>query len=101
MGIPADVIDTGALFDFLPPDIRVNLFKIVFFQDKRNDLREFEGFFAVIFLPLEKKLLVVHCVGMLVPDGIENKGGSRFVPDGFGVALDIFPVARAEPVFID
>ena len=100
--VPEDALDPGALLELAPPGVAVDLLIVGLLQDGGKHAGEGAGGLLVPLFPGQHVGLgvVVHGVGVLVGDGVEEPPGR-----GLGLALHhvvfvALPVAHLEPLVV-
>ena len=104
LGVPKHTVGRRAVFELVPPVVRISLLIVVVLQQDGQDGGQRPCALLVAALPGEHHRLgvVVHGVGVLVEDGVEQPGGGglRAFPLFPLVPADGLPVAQLPPQLI-
>lgn len=77
LGVPKHTVGRRAVFELVPPVVRISLLIVVVLQQDGQDGGQRPCALLIAVLPWEHHRLgvVVHGVGVLVEDGVEQPGG--------------------------
>ena len=101
-GVPEDALDPRPLLELAPPAVRIHLFVVGLLQHHRQDARQGAGRGLVVGRPGQHAGLgiVVHGVGVLAGDRVEQPPAGRLGLALHHPVLVLFPVRHPEPQLV-